>query len=367
MKKKKFYRVLGIMTGTSMDGIDISYCLTDGLNKFKVFNEKSYNYSTLDQKIFNQFKVTNKKQTQTIEKLDLKVTNLLIKYLNKFFMEFKIKNKNVDFLSLSGQTILHIPSEKYTLQLGNSKVISKYFKLDVVSKFRKNDMLLGGQGAPIGAYFHKYLIKKINLKSAIINLGGVANFSLIHKKKFISSDIGPANAILDDLMLHFFNKKYDKFGKFASKGCRNNNIIKLYKKNIFFKKKFPKSLDRNNFHYLFKKLIKLKPYNALNTSLNFTIYSILNLIDNKIFSNINEIIFTGGGRKNKYLLETLKKINKNLKISVIDDYNLDGDLIESQMFAYIGVRSIKKLILSSRNTTGVKKSITGGKFYKFIN
>ena len=87
------------------------------------------------------------------------------------------------------------------------------------------------------------------------------------------------------------------------------------------------------------------------------------LLDNKICADVNELIFTGGGRKNKYLISQLKQLNNGLKISLIDDYGLNGDLIESQMFAYIGVRSLKKLILSTPNTTGVKKNITGGNLY----
>ena len=231
------------------------------------------------------------------------------------------------------------------------------------STFRINDIKNGGQGAPIGAFYHKFLIKKINTNAAIINLGGVANFSLIYKKIFISSDIGPANAISDDLMMYFFKKKYDKDGKLASKGNVNKKIFGLFKKDRFFRKKYPKSLDRNNFHYLIKELKKIKVHNALRTSLNFTIFSIMNLLDNKICSNVNELIFTGGGRKNKYLISQIKKLNHQLQISLIDDYGLNGDLIESQMFGYIGIRSLKKLILSTPNTTGVKKNITGGNLY----
>ena len=195
-------------------------------------------------------------------------------------------------------------------------------------------------------------------------LGGVANFSLIYKKIFISSDIGPANAISDDLMIYFFKKKYDKDGKLASKGDVNKKIFNLFKKDKFFRKKYPKSLDRNNFHYLIKELKKIKVHNALRTSLNFTIFSIMNLLDNKICSDVNELIFTGGGRKNKYLISQIKKLNHQLQISLIDDYGLNGDLIESQMFGYIGIRSLKKLILSTPNTTGVKKSCLGGKLTK---
>ena len=365
MKKKKNYNVIGIMTGTSMDGIDISYCFTNGLNKIKILNEKSYNYRISTQNFIKKIKIINFTNKQNTTKYDQKITEIIINYLKIFLKEFNISKKKIDFISLSGQTILHLPKKKFTLQLGNPTLISKYFKMNVVSDFRINDILNGGQGAPIGSYYHKFLINKINPKSAVINLGGVANFTLVNKNKLISSDIGPANAITDDLMFYFFNRKFDTNGTLASKGTKNNKIFDLYKKNTFFKKKFPKSLDRNNFYYLFKKLTKLNPHDALNTSSNLTIYSIIKLIEHQICKNINEFIFTGGGRKNKYILKSLSNLRKDIKFSIIDDYKFNGDLVEAQMFAYIGVRSIKKLILSSQSTTGVKKSISGGKLYKF--
>ena len=363
MKKKKIFNVIGIMTGTSMDGIDISYISTDGVNKIKILKEKSYQYSFTEQIKIKKIYIKNKSQKKLISIEDGKISNIIIKYLKKFFQEFKIIRKNIDCISLSGQTILHIPSKNISIQLGNPKLISNCFKIKVISNFRANDIKNGGQGAPIGAFYHKFLIKKINTNAAIINLGGVANFSLIYKKIFISSDIGPANAISDDLMIYFFKKKYDKDGKVASKGNINKKILDLFKKDRFFRKKYPKSLDRNNFHDLIKELKKIKVHNSLRTSINFTIFSIMNLLDNKICSDVNELIFTGGGRKNKYLISQIMKFNPHLRISLIDDYGLNGDLIESQMFAYIGVRSLKKLILSTPNTTGVKKSITGGNLY----
>ena len=164
-------------------------------------------------------------------------------------------------------------------------------------------------------------------------------------------------------MMYYFKKKYDKDGKLASKGYINKKIFDLFKKDRFFKKKYPKSLDRNNFHYLIKELKKIKVHNALKTTINFIIFSIVNLLDNKISSEVDELIFTGGGRKNKYLISQIKKLDYRLKISLIDDYGLNGDLIEAQMFGYIGIRSLKKLILSTPNTTGVKKNITGGNLY----
>ena len=362
MKKKKIFKVVGIMTGTSMDGIDISYVSTDGIKKIKIYKEKSYQYSLNEHLNIKNIKINKRNQKKLIVK-DIILSNLIIRYIKKFILKYQINIKEIDYISLSGQTLLHQPDKKLSIQLGNPKFISNYFKINVISNFRANDIKHGGQGAPIGAFYHKFLINKINPKAIIINIGGVSNFSLIHKKIFISSDIGPGNAISDDLMLYFYNKKYDKNGKLASKGYLNKRIFNKFKKDKFFKKKYPKSLDRNNFHYLIKELKKIKSNDALNTSVKLIIFSIINLLNNKISSEVNELIFTGGGRKNKYLISELRNLNKKIKISLIDDYGMNGDLIESQMFAFIGVRSIKRLNLSTPKTTGVKKSISGGNVY----
>ena len=365
MKKKKIYNVIGVMTGTSMDGIDISYCSTDGHKILKIHSENTYTYSTIQR---NEIKKITKKEIQIkqlMRVINVNFSNVLISAISKFININEIKKSKVDFISLSGQTIQHNPKDKTSIQLGLPQYISDKLKLNTVSDFRINDIVAGGQGAPIGAYYHKYLIKKISLKSMIINLGGVANFSLIYRNKLISSDIGPANAISDDLMYYFFKKNFDKNGIVAAKGELNKNILNLFTKDKFFKKKYPKSLDRNYFYFIFKKLIKLKSNNAITTAIYFTIYSILILLQNKICKEIKEVIITGGGRKNKFLMNTLKEIKSNLKISLIDDYGLNGDLIEAQMFAYIGVRSLKRYVLSSRLTTGVSRSISGGRLYKF--
>ena len=361
MKQKKLFNVIGVMTGTSMDGIDISYVSTDGIKKIRIYNEKSYQYSIKEIQNIKKFLLIKKYPKDIIRNQDTKITKLIVKYLSKFLKEFKVKK--FDYISLSGQTIFHNPDKKISIQLGNAKFVSKTFKTRVISNFRENDIKNGGQGAPIGAFYHKLLLDKINKKAVLINLGGVANFALTYQRKFISSDIGPANALSDDLMMFFFKKNYDKNGILASKGKINLNILNLFKKDKFFKQTIPKSLDRNNFHYLIKKLKRIKSHNALCTSIYFTIFSIMNLLEKDICSGINEIIFTGGGRKNKFLISQLKYLNQKYKISIIDNYGFDGDLLEAQMFAYIGVRSLKNLSLSSPYTTRVKKNVTGGNVY----
>ena len=365
MNRNLKLNVLGVMTGTSMDGVDISLINTNGTDFVKIICEKSYKFDKNYQNTINNLIINKPKNNNKIKKYFLKkddfVTDILEKKIILFLKQKKINKKNIDLISISGQTVYHDPSNKISIQLGNGNKIAKNLKIKTISNLRDNDIKNGGQGAPIGSYYHKFLIQKFKKKVIIVNLGGIANFSTVVSKTLLSSDIGPANCLSDDLCNYFFKKKFDNDGNYARKGKIDNKLIEKFKKDKFFKKKFPKSLDRNYFRNYFNKLIKLNKYDALMTANYMTYIGFKELLKNKKFK-IERILLTGGGRKNKLLKEIL--INKlNKKIELIDKYKINGDLVEAQMFAYIGMRSFKNLEISNKNTTGVKKNISGGILY----
>ena len=353
------------MTGTSMDGIDISLIKTNGTDIVKILKEKSYNYSLKTQNIIKKIIKNKPKDRKKINEYFIRneeiINNILIYFIKKFLIDFKIKKNFIDIIGLSGQTVYHDASQNMSIQLGSGKIIANELNIKTISSFRDNDIKNGGQGAPIGSYYHKYILNKLIDKSIIINLGGIANFSAINKNNIYSSDIGPANTIIDDLSNYFFKKKFDKKGYLSSKGKPIYNILNNFKKDDFFSKKFPKSLDRNHFNKYFSKLIKINKYDALCTATYMTLIGLEEFIKkNKI--NFDTMVLTGGGRKNSFLLKLLKK-NIRKKIILIDNFKFNGDLVESQMFAYIAIRSIKKLTISNKYTTGVGKSISGGKLF----
>tara|TARA_B100000029_G_scaffold498040_1_gene566345 strand:+ start:1620 stop:2711 length:1092 start_codon:yes stop_codon:yes gene_type:complete len=363
MSIRKIYNVIGIMSGTSMDGMDFSYVKTDGKNFVKIITEKSYRYSN---KYRNKLiKINKNYQKKGLTKFDEDiVTKEFIKLIKRFLKEKKIKKKLVDFIGLSGQTIYHDPKNKKSIQLGSCKIIKEKLNINIVGQFRQNDINNGGQGAPIGAFYHKYIIDNFLENSAILNIGGISNLTFI-KKKLIAFDVGPGNCIIDDICMKYFKKNYDKNGKIAFKGKTNHKIIKLFEKDIYFKKKYPKSLDRDYFSRYLNILNNIKKNDSVNTAANMTIKSIIIAIK-KFNIKINKLILTGGGRKNLYIFKNLKKILKKDKIDVqlVEKINFNGDMLESQAFAYIAVRSYLKLPLSIPTTTGVKKPSIGGKVYK---
>jgi len=177
--------------------------------------------------------------------------------------------------------------------------------------------------------------------------------------------MGPANTIIDNLMNFFYKKKFDEFGKVAKKGKKITSVFKEFKSDIYFKKEYPKSLDIDYFSKYIELLKKYNPEDALYTATMMTSESIFMGIK-LLKKNIKTIVLTGGGRKNNFLLSNVIKRAKKLNIMImkIDDYGYDGDLLEAQMFGYLGIRSYKKMIISTPLTTGVKKKISGGKIYR---
>jgi len=372
MSNSIIYTTIGIMSGTSMDGIDISLIDTDGKNLTKILFEKKYQYSEFYKnklkKLIKNLPKTKKNQLLYVKEKEDFITNIFIKFIKNFINLKKIKNYKIDLIGLSGQTIFHNPEKTYSIQLGSGKKIFKKINIPVVCNFRQNDLLHGGQGAPIGSFYHKSILKKIKDKACIINLGGITNITILINKKLISYDMGPANSLIDDLCKYFYKKNFDKNGSYASKGKLIKHILKLFSQDNYFVRKYPKSLDREYFKSFFNELIKFKANDAIHTASIMTVFSILN--DLKFIQKNNKIIIlSGGGRKNLFIKRKLhnKLKRMNIKLINIDNYGLDGDMVEAQMFGYLAVRSVKKLHLSTPSTTGVKKAITGGHVYGKVN
>ena len=366
------YTVIGVMSGTSMDGVDFSLIKTDGLNYIEIILEKDYKYSKVYKnqlkKIIKNLPKTKKNKILYVKKNEKFITNKFIEYINKFIKKIKPKKYKVDLIGFSGQTIFHNPDKKYSLQLGSGKEIYKKIKIPIIADFRQKDLLNGGQGAPIGSFYHKYILDKINKKACIINLGGIANITFAIKNKLISFDMGPSNALIDDLCYFFYKKNFDNYGDYAKKGKLIKGILSKFKKDVFFKKKFPKSLDRDYFNIFLKDLTQYNANDAIHTASIMTVYSIIkgfNLINEKI----ELLILTGGGRKNLFIKKNIIKELRFKKIVTndIENFGFNGDMIEAQMFGYLSVRSVKKLPLSLPSTTGVKKPMSGGVKYGKLN
>jgi len=351
----KEYTSLGLMSGTSGDGVDASVVRSDGKKKCKVILNKYFEYDKKTYSDFHELRnhINNPKDLYNLQDkitlLEKNITLFHAKVVNNFVKE------NIDFVGFHGQTIYHNSTEKVSKQLGDGKLLSKLTKKKVIYNFRENDLKNGGEGAPLAPIFHKLLVnqKKINLPVTILNIGGIANATSIKdQKKMFSSDIGPGNCLIDQWIRTNSKKSYDNQGKIANSGSINKIILNQSLDNFYnndISKK--KSYDIKDFDLSFVRGLPLEDGAATLTE--FT----AQIISNKILDK--NVYICGGGRKNKFLIKRLEKILKS-KIKLIDNLGIDGDFVESQAFAYLAIRSYLKEPISFPETTGCSKECTGG-------
>tara|TARA_B100000287_G_scaffold417880_1_gene454147 strand:- start:306 stop:1448 length:1143 start_codon:yes stop_codon:yes gene_type:complete len=376
----KIFTSLGLMSGTSMDGVDASIIKTDGKSKYNAILDKYFEYpysiyrnlTKLRDKIKSSKDLKkHQKQVKTVEK---EITIFHAKAVNEILAKKLI---NVDFIGFHGQTIFHNAGEKITKQIGDGKLLSKITKKTVIYDFRQNDLKNDGQGAPLTPIFHKLLAEKFNLaqnnissstQATFVNIGGISNLTRVNSIFEINSlDCGPGMCLIDKWIRLNLKKKIDKDGKIAKKGNINNEILFKYKKKIdkFFS--WGNTFDINDFNINLIK--KLSLADGAATLIELTIRNILSCVENTSTEKTN-FILCGGGRKNKFLIHRLKKIMREkgyenlLNLKMIDEFGIDGDFIESQAFAYLAIRSYLKLPISFPSTTGCNKPCTGGVLIK---
>jgi len=358
----KIYTALGLMSGTSMDGVDASIIKSDGNEEYSIKMDKYFEYGDeLRQKLINiRSKVLVeedlKKNFDEIKSLEREITLFHANAANEILDNSKIE---IDFIGLHGQTILHDARKKISKQLGDGNILSHLTKKMVVYNFRQNDLKNDGQGAPLTPIYHNLLAKtfnkegKIKLPIIILNIGGIANITCISESyKMTSMDIGPGNCLIDKWVIANSNKNFDNNGDFARSGKIDKFILEQTIDNFFFNKiNKKKSLDVNDFDISFAKGLSLKDGAATITELTADILS-KNLLNKDIY-------VCGGGRKNYFLIDSIQKKIKN-KIFQIDNLGIDGNFIESQAFGYLAIRSFLKLPISFPETTGCKQPCSGG-------
>ena len=374
----KIYTALGLMSGTSMDGVDASIIQTDGKSEYKAILDKYFEYPesihneliTLRDKIKNSTDL--KKYQKRIKSIEKELTIFHAESVEKILKKTQV---NIDFIGFHGQTIFHNSKEKISKQLGNGKLLSKITKKKVVYDFRQNDLKNGGEGAPLTPIFHKLIFaqKKIKPPVIIINLGGIANYTLIWQDKgippqnhLLSADTGPGNCLIDQWIRKKTDMSYDKKGKIAKLGNINK---KIYEK-IFNAHPFKKSYDIKDFNLTLLKKLSLEDGAATLTeyTADSLIGNILGFLEDVQWCKTINILLCGGGRKNNFLVSRIKKktitSKTNRPVKLIDSLDIDGDFVESQAFGYLAVRSFLSLPISFPETTGCIKQCTGGVLVK---
>jgi anhydro-N-acetylmuramic acid kinase len=346
---------IGLMSGTSLDGIDAAVLKTDG--------EKIYDYgkfitlpmpSDLQDRIRAMIAISKQQAASSLahcgqlaahdKGLERDITLLHAKAV-------KALGVKADVIGFHGQTIIHKPDLGFTWQMGDGALLAKETGMKVVNDFRTSDVLAGGQGAPLVPIFHAAITEDLPKPVAIVNIGGVANITWVSPTRgLLAFDTGPGNAMINDVMKKHFGKEFDENGQVAAKGQVDEDVLAAYLDNDYFRVQPPKSLDRNHFNL---DLVKdLSPEDAVATLTAFTAMSIM--MSNSYFNSpVPKFYITGGGRLNKRIMETLGSLAEP-----IENIGHNGDAFEAQAFAYLAVRVLNNLPISFPTTTGCKVSPT---------
>jgi anhydro-N-acetylmuramic acid kinase len=357
------YKVIGIMSGTSLDGLDIAYCefIKNRKWKYKIIYSETIKYNKeWKKKLSGAFKM----KKSGLKRLDEEYG----KFIGNKILDFIGRNKiSPDFISSHGHTVFHQPEKKITLQIGDGEAIASVCKLQVVCDFRSGDVFLGGQGAPLVPMADKLLFPEYDF---CLNLGGIANISFDNiKGERIAFDICPANMVLNHLA-NKLGKEFDKGGKIASKGNLNEELLGKLNALPFYKIKPPRSLGREWIEKNFISILDtlgIPVQDKLRTVVEHIAIQIASVVNSTFYILHSTLFVTGGGAYNDFLIKRISFYAKCSEGVHPDKIILPNDKTiqfkEAMAFALLGVLKMRGEINILRSVTGAKRDSSGGRIY----
>lgn len=349
--------VIGLMSGTSADGVDAALLFTDGKRMATAKESHFVAYDEpLRQEIFACMKGQGdaKKVEHSITEIHARAVAELIDKASK-----NVPRETISLIGFHGQTVLHRPEKGITNQLGDGAKLAKLTGISVVNDFRSNDVKNGGQGAPLAPLYHTALAATLEKPLMVVNIGGVANVTWIGEKDAVLAfDCGPGNALLDDWMFTHTGVRRDEKGEAAARGKIDEKIVAEFLKKEFFKLAPPKSLDRYD---LAADVKEFSVENGAATLTAITAAAIARACDS-VAQKPKQLLITGGGRHNPTLMKMIAE-RAQIKTVPVESVGWNGDMLEAEAFAYLAARSVQGLPLSLPSTTRVSRSVTGGVFY----
>ena len=356
---------IGVISGTSMDGIDVALIATDGRDIVRPGPGRTIPWpAALRARLLALLADPAIAERDPLTELDHQVTDAFTAAIQDFMREEKIAADTVDLIGLHGQTVWHRPERRFTRQLGLGSTMAKVLGIRVVDSFRQADVQSGGQGAPFAPLYHAALAAKLPKPLMVLNLGGVGNVTYIGDRDIIAFDTGPASALIDDLVLRRFGKPYDDGGRIAAAGKVSNPVLAELMNHPYFAEKPPKSLDRQDFHARADIARSLPDHDAVATLAAFTIEAAAASL-NHVPEPPKRWLVTGGGRHNRTFMVGLRH-RLGVPVDPVEAEGWNGDLIEAQCFGYLAVRSTLGLPLSLPTTTGVPAPMPGGVLWQKV-
>ena len=356
---------IGLMSGTSLDGVDIALIETDG-RTVQAFGPSGYRpYAESERAVLRQALAEavalsdRDARPGILAEAERVVTSAHAEAVAGFLAQNRIARENVDIVGFHGQTVLHRPADRLTVQIGDGAALARTIHIPVMHDFRAADVAAGGQGAPLVPVYHRALAQALgrNGPVAVVNIGGVSNITYIDGDTLIACDTGPGNALLDDFMFRSVGEAFDGEGRLAAQGEVDDAWVAEGLRLPFFAAPPPKSLDRNAFAALL--LRDMAPADGAATLTAFTAAAIASIVALLPKPPLNWII-TGGGARNLTLLRMLRERLAPAEVETADSLGWSGDAMEAQAFGFLAARGLKGLPLSYPATTGVPIPMTGG-------
>jgi anhydro-N-acetylmuramic acid kinase len=357
---------IGLMSGTSLDGVDVALIETDG-RRVKSFGPSGYRpYSEAERKLLRQALAEAIHLPQRdarpgiLREAEHAVTIAHAEAVATFTAQNRIPRDGIDIVGFHGQTVLHRPAQKMTVQIGDAAALAKAIHIPVMHDFRAADVAAGGQGAPFVPVYHRALAQSLEREGpmAVVNIGGVANITYIDgADTLIACDTGPGNALLDDFMFRMTGQPFDCEGRMAAQGNADAAWVARALEHPFFTLPPPKSLDRNDFVAL--KVAGMAPADGAATLTAFAAAAIARIVP--LLPKVPKSwIVAGGGARNHTLLRMLRERLAPATVEAADALGWASDAIEAQAFGFLAARGLKGLPLSYPTTTGVPIPMTGG-------
>jgi len=363
---------LGLMSGTSMDGVDAAMVLTDGetILEFGAGAEHAHT-STVATELVMRSALDYRSLASEVLAAKLREAEIEVEESHASAVASLLSRSPdmPDVVGFHGQTVYHAPEEGWTWQIGSGERLARSLNRPVVWDFRTADMETGGEGAPLAPFFHFALAKRIGATEpiAFLNIGGVANVTWVDPTKdapeekgaLLAFDTGPGNALINDWMIRHDREPLDRDGAEAAKGQVDEALLHSNATGSFLDRKPPKSLDRNEFAMVLDRMTELQLPDGAATLTALTAECVAEALKH-MPSAPSRWLICGGGRKNPVMMRMMAD-RLNAPVDPVEAVGLDGDMLEAQAFAYLAVRSLRSLPLSAPGTTNCHEPVTGGR------
>jgi anhydro-N-acetylmuramic acid kinase len=352
-------RYIGIMSGTSLDGVDVVLCEIDA--------EECTIVSSLEYPIPLELKadilniIDGKNSLEQIGHIDHRLGLLFTQAVGALLIREKVDPMSIKAIGSHGQTLWHAPTDEYpfTMQLGDPNILTAKTGIPVVTDFRRKDVALGGQGAPFAPAFHEFIFSNINKDVSLVNIGGIANITVLGEK-LIGYDTGCGNVLLDMWISEHQGSSYDKDGEWARTGTVDYGLLDRMISDEFFEAPYPKSTGREKFNntWLQSHLTghTHNPEDVQRTLLELTAMSISNEV---LKFNPDVTLLCGGGAKNTFLVERIKALMPNVEVAIA----ANADYIEAMTFAWLAYKRIHNEVVNLKDVTGASENAVLGGIY----